>query len=60
MPIIPRTINFSLKIRTPIKTVASKLKTDQIAPTIGDSPVLTKFLNKPLFAAGLFFLLKMV
>ena len=35
--IIPKTLvnsNFSLKIKTPIKIVVNKLKTDHIVPTI--------------------------
>ena len=34
MPIIPITLSFSLKIKIPIETVASKLNTDHIVPTI--------------------------
>lgn len=34
MPAIPAMLNFSLKIKIPIKIVVSKLKTDHIVPTI--------------------------
>ncbi len=34
MPAIPMALRLSLKIMTPIKTVANKLNTDQIAPAI--------------------------
>jgi len=34
IPIMPMELNFSLKMMTPIMTVANKLKTDQIVPTI--------------------------
>lgn len=33
-PIIPNVLNFSPKIITPIKTVASKLSTDQMVPVM--------------------------
>lgn len=32
-PIVPMMFSFSPKINNPIKTVAAKLKTDQIVPT---------------------------
>lgn len=34
MPIIPVVLSFSPKIKTPIMTVAKRLKTDQIVPAI--------------------------
>ena len=33
MPIIPSVLRFSLKIKTPIRIVVSKLNTDHIVPT---------------------------